>query len=47
MADKALSRSPGFRGIEVAPELKDGHAMAKVTLLKDQEFAVFGVRKKC
>jgi hypothetical protein len=36
--DKALSQSAGFRGIEVTPELKGGHAVASVILLKDQEF---------
>jgi hypothetical protein len=36
--DKALGQSTGARAIEVAPELKDGHAVANVTLLKEKEF---------
>jgi hypothetical protein len=36
--DKALSQSAGSRAIEVTPELKDGHAIADVTLLKEKEF---------
>src|SRR5712672_1285716 len=36
--DKALSQSVGFRAIEVTPDLKDGHSVASVILLKDQEF---------
>jgi hypothetical protein len=36
--DKALGQATGARSIEVTPALKDGHAIATVTLLKGQEF---------
>jgi hypothetical protein len=36
--DKGLSQSAGFRAIEVTPNLRDGHSVASVILLKDQEF---------
>jgi hypothetical protein len=36
--DKALGQSAGARAIEVVPELKDGHTVANVTLLKEKEF---------
>ena len=35
--DKTVRGSPGFRAISVTPELKDGHAMASVVLLKGEE----------
>jgi hypothetical protein len=36
--DKALAQSVGARAVEVTPELKNGHALATVTLLKEKEF---------
>jgi hypothetical protein len=36
--DKALSQAEGYRAIGITPSLKDGHAVASVVLLKDQEF---------
>jgi hypothetical protein len=36
--DKAIGQGAGFRAISATPELKDGHAVASVELLKGQEF---------
>jgi hypothetical protein len=35
---KALKANKGFRAVSVIPALQEGHPMATVTLVKDQEF---------
>ena len=38
VVDKAVRGSGGFRPVSVIPDLKDGHAIASVTLLKGNQF---------
>ncbi len=36
--EKAASEAPDFRPVSVTPDLRDGHAVASVVLLKGEEF---------
>jgi hypothetical protein len=36
--DKAVGQNAGYRAISIFPSLKDGHPVASVVLLKNQEF---------
>jgi len=36
--DRALGQSAGYRAISVTPEMKSGHAVASVVLLKGEDF---------
>jgi hypothetical protein len=36
--DKTVKTNEGFRAVSVFPALKDGHPVAAVTIVKDQEF---------
>ncbi len=36
--EKAVKANKGFRAVSVTPSLKDGHPVAEITLVKDDEF---------
>jgi len=38
VVDKAVKANKGFRAISAIPTLKDGHAVAEITLVKGEEF---------
>jgi len=40
VADQAVKANKGYRVVGVVPELKDGHPVAEVTLVKGEEFKV-------
>ena len=40
VAEHAVNANKGYRAVSVMPELKEGHPVAEVTLVKGQEFKV-------